>query len=219
MFLNRLSFGSFMDLLTIFLRLGIVLLFSLVFGLMRQRSHKPIGFGTFVFVSMGACALSIIAVTLPSDNPLPLLGSIVTGIGFLGAGALIKNSDRISGFTSAASIWIFAIWGLVVGIGDYVIGAALYGTLWVVLMVDKYLEERSIGVYERKIIIITNRIIPSSEFEKVFAGNKHRLLSIEVNKADQKMTATFRVEGLKTAINHIPKELLAQSWFVSCKVE
>ena len=208
-----------MNLWVIFLRLGIVLLFSLVFGLMRQRSHKPIGFGTFIFVSMGSCALSLIAVTLPSDNPLTLLGSIVTGIGFLGAGALIKNSDRISGFTSAASIWIFAIWGLVVGIGDYIIGAVLYGTVWVVMMVDQYLENRSIGVYERKIIITTNKIIPSSEFEKVFAGNKHRLLSVDVNKAEQKMTSTFRVEGLKTAINHIPKELLAQSWFVSCKVE
>jgi putative Mg2+ transporter-C (MgtC) family protein len=99
-------------------RFIITFVFSVIFGLERQRAHKPVGFGAFTFVAVGSCALSITAINLYPDNPLSLLGAIVTGIGFLGAGALIKTTDKIFGFTSAAAVWLFAIFGLVVGVGN-----------------------------------------------------------------------------------------------------
>ena len=64
---------------------------ALVFGLARQRRGKPIGFGTFIFVSVGSCSLAVVALQLSPANPLPLLGAVVTGIGFRGAGALIDG--------------------------------------------------------------------------------------------------------------------------------
>ena|SRR5659263_171028 len=100
-----------MELLIILLRLTLTFALSLIFGYERQRSHKPIGFGTFIFVSVGSCGLAITA-TILSENPLPLLGSVVTGIGFLGAGALIKTNEKTFGFTTAASVWLFAIFGI-----------------------------------------------------------------------------------------------------------
>src|SRR5207249_9333948 len=69
-------------------RLVIVFLLAFGIGLERQLRRKPVGFGTFVFVSTGACALAILSVDLEDQNPLPLLGGVITGIGFLGAGAL-----------------------------------------------------------------------------------------------------------------------------------
>jgi len=87
-----------MELSIILLRLTITFALSLIFGYERQRSHKPIGFGTFIFVSLGSCGLALTA-TILNDNPLPLLGSIVTGIGFLGAGALIKTNEKTFGLT------------------------------------------------------------------------------------------------------------------------
>ena len=90
-----------MDVIVIFLRLSITFFLSLVFGLERQYSHKPIGFGTFTFVAAGSSSLAIVAVALGFEHSIPLLSAIVTGIGFLGAGALIKTSDKIFGLTSA----------------------------------------------------------------------------------------------------------------------
>ncbi len=201
-------------------RLGIVVLASLFFGLVRQKMHKPIGFGTFIFVSLGATALSVISVTVQGDNPLVLVGSIVTGIGFLGAGALIRTSDKTSGFTSAASIWLFAIVGVVIGLGEYFLGTILYGMAWVVLAIDSYLEKRSIGAFQKRIVITTNKLIPTSELDRIFStAHKHKMLGIEVNKGEQKMTITFLIEGTKADINHLAKELVNQAWFASCKVE
>lgn len=119
-------------------RLGAAILLSLIFGLVRQRSGKPIGFGTFTFVSVGACALALVAVRLAPDAPLALLGAIVTGIGFLGAGALVRSSapERISGFTSAATIWIVAVFGLTIGVGEYLLAALLYAAIWLVTSID-----------------------------------------------------------------------------------
>src|SRR3989338_10867028 len=101
------------------MRLALVLIGSLIFGLIRQKLHKPISFGTFTFVALGSCALALTSLVVPDANPILLLGSIVTGIGFLGAGALIRTPDKTSGFTSAASIWLFAIFRAVVGLGQY----------------------------------------------------------------------------------------------------
>jgi putative Mg2+ transporter-C (MgtC) family protein len=115
-----------MEISVILLRLFFTFALSCVFGVERQKSHKPIGFGAFIFVSVGACALAITATIIEPENPLPLLGAIVTGIGFLGAGALIKTSDKTFGFTTAASIWLFAIFGIINGVGEYFLGFSIY---------------------------------------------------------------------------------------------
>src|SRR5438046_1222030 len=100
-------------------RLVIVFLLAFGIGLERQLRRKPVGFGTFVFVSTGACALAILSVDLEDQNPLPLLGGVITGIGFLGAGALIRSNDRVFGFTTAALVWAMAALGVTAGAGLY----------------------------------------------------------------------------------------------------
>src|SRR6185503_20781311 len=94
---------------------------AFAFGLARQKLGKAIGFGTFIFVALGACGLSLVALEFADQqqNPLPLLSAIVTGIGFLGAGALFRTADRVVGFTSAATIWIFACFGMAIGLGEF----------------------------------------------------------------------------------------------------
>ena len=206
-----------MDIATIFIRFAIVFLLSLLFGIQRQRSHKPTGFGPFIFVSVGSCALAIIATTIQTDNPLPLLGSIVTGIGFLGAGALVKTTDKIFGFTTAASIWVFAIFGLIIGVGQYYEGTILYALIWLVVLFDNYFEKKGVGLYQRKMVITTSTIIGTKEIDKILPRN--RVLAIEMNKDTEKMVITYLIEGSKDELNHLPKTLYTQEWFESCKLE
>lgn len=200
-------------------RLAIVLVLSLGFGFLRQKMHKPIGFGTFTFVSVGAAALALVALLFAPESPLPLLGATVTGIGFLGAGALIRTADKITGFTSAATIWLFAIFGLVVGLGEYQLGMIVYSISILILAIDYFLESRSIGAYQKRVIITANKIIPSKEFDDVFSGFRHKVVSVEINKTTPTMTTTYLVEGTKQEINSISKELLNKPWFESCKVD
>ncbi|MDD2777707.1 MAG: MgtC/SapB family protein [Methanocellales archaeon] len=205
----------------VILRLTITFIMALIFGLERQRSHKPIGFGTFIFVSVGACALSIIAMDVDSTNPFPILGAIVTGIGFLGAGALIRTTDKIFGFTTAASIWLFAILGLIIGLGEYQIGLNLYVIIWMVILFDQILAKKGIGSYQQKIVVCTNKIIDENEIIKVLKENgvkKYKLITLEVNKKKGGLSLTFLIEGSKERIKKIHRVLLNLEWFESCQI-
>jgi putative Mg2+ transporter-C (MgtC) family protein len=203
------------------LRVFLVFTLSFAFGVVRQRTHKHVGFGTYTMVSVGSCVLAIAALELSKDNPLPLLSAIVTGIGFLGAGALIKTSDRIFGFTSAAAIWLYAIFGLLIGAGEYLLGIMVYIVSAAVIAYDIYLENRGIGSYQRRIIVTTNKIIQEKEIKEVLMmiAKKHKLQHIDVNKKDHKLIFNYLVEGTKEQLNKIPKILYEKEWFESVTVE
>jgi putative Mg2+ transporter-C (MgtC) family protein len=211
-----------MDAWTIFLRLLLTFILSFIFGFERQkRTHKPIGFGTFIFVSMGACAIAIAGLKIAPDNPLPILGAIITGIGFLGAGALIKTTDKIMGFTSAATIWVFAIFGLLAGIGSYFEAGIIYAIIWIVFFFDGYLEVRGIGSYQKKVVILTNKIVNEKEIEGILAigSVKFKKVTIEVNKKENYICIVYLIEGQKKDINLIPQRLYEKPWFASFKVD
>lgn len=201
------------------LRFIITFILSFLFGIERQYAHKPIGFGTYTFVAIGSCSLAVIAVALGFEHSIPLLSAIVTGIGFLGAGALIKTNDKIFGLTSAASIWAFAIFGLTIGIGEYVIGLILYFLIWIVVISDRLLERYGIGSYQKKILIQTNKIINIKEVIAMTGIHKYKLLDIDIDKAHKKMTLHLRVEGKKEDINKIPDRIINQEWFENVKIE
>ena len=209
-----------MELSIILLRLILTFVLSLIFGYERQRSHKPIGFGTFIFVSVGSCGLAITA-TLLNENPLPLLGSVVTGIGFLGAGALIKTNEKTFGFTTAASVWLFAIFGIIIGVGQYTIGITVYLITWVIIYFDKLFEKKGMGYYQKKLIINTNKIVDKSDIKKIFLqGNeRHKFIGIDVDKRNNKIAISYLIEGTSEDIYKISKKLYEMEWFDSCKFE
>jgi putative Mg2+ transporter-C (MgtC) family protein len=201
------------------IRFLITFVLSAIFGLERQRAHKPIGFGSFVFVAIGSCALGIIAINLNIEFSIGLLGATVTGIGFLGAGALIKSGERVYGARTAAGIWLFAILGLVVGIGEYMIGIVVYLLVWITIGLDMLLEKYGIGSYQRKIVITTNKIINEKEIEAVLGTKRKKLVSVEVNKTESKIKFVYLIEGTKEEINSIPDEMFKKDWFESLKAE
>ena len=203
------------------LRFGITLVLSLIFGLERQKSHKPVGFGAFIFVAVGSCGLALTAMNILSENPAPLLGAIVTGIGFLGAGALIKTPDRIFGVTTAAAIWVFAIFGLLVGVGEYLISILVYISVWWIVLFDRHLERKGIGSYQKKLVIKTNKIIEDKELKSLLdeSTTKHKIISVELDKKGKGIVMTYLIEGTKEDINKIPKKIFEKDWFDYCRIE
>lgn len=135
-------------------RLIIVFFLSLIFGIERQSRKKPVGFGTFVFVAIGSALLSIMAISFSEgSSPLPLLSGTISGIGFLGAGALIKGPEKVFGFTTAAAIWGIAAFGMAIGTGLIAYGMIFYVFFWAVLLIDVYFEKIKFGHHAARISI------------------------------------------------------------------
>jgi putative Mg2+ transporter-C (MgtC) family protein len=211
-----------MELKIIFLRLLITFVLAIIFGIERQQSHKPVGFGTFVFVAIGSCSLSLIALDLGKENPLPLLSAIVTGIGFLGAGALIKTTDKIFGFTTAASIWLFAIMGLIIGTGYYKMGLIVYFFVWICIFTDKYLENGSIISYQKRINLELNNTHDEEKITNLFSKfkvKKYKLLYKRINKRDKKLAISYLVESSGKNLRELVESLEKMPSFVEINLE
>ncbi len=94
-------------------------------GLERARDQKPAGVRTLMLVAMGSALFMVVSLSLGDDprvDPTRIAAQVVTGIGFLGAGAIIRERGSVIGMTTAASIWVTAAIGLTVGAGFFVEG-------------------------------------------------------------------------------------------------
>jgi putative Mg2+ transporter-C (MgtC) family protein len=203
------------------IRIVIVFVCSFAFGLERQRSHKQVGFGTFTFVAIGSCALTMVSLEISHDS-VGILGSIMTGVGFLGAGALIRTNEKIFGFTTAASIWVFAAFGVLVGVGDYIVSTALYLFIWVVILYDRLLEKKGIGSYRTRIVIETNKICTQEEvmdFLKSVGIKKTKLMCFDINSEESKCSFTYFVEGETRQIQLMPKLVHEHQWIHALKFD
>ena len=109
-----------MTLTTFGLRLLAAILAGGFIGMERQRSKKSAGIRTNTLVAMGACMYVLISVSLSGHNgtdPSRIIGQIVTGIGFLGAGVIIHHKGSVQGLTTAATVWCSAALGSLAGLG------------------------------------------------------------------------------------------------------
>ena len=108
-------------------RLVVALLLGGVIGWERELQQMPAGFRTHALVSLGSAIFTVIganAFTGPGSDPTRVAAQIVSGIGFLGGGAILHHGGNVRGLTTAASLWAVAAVGMAAGAGLYVIAAA-----------------------------------------------------------------------------------------------
>jgi putative Mg2+ transporter-C (MgtC) family protein len=107
-----------------FLQIVISLFFGMVLGLERVLVGRTAGPRTYGLVSIGACLATILSTSAvnffgPAADPFHVIASILTGVGFIGAGLIVFRESKLSGLTTAAGIWVAAIIGIAVGFGFY----------------------------------------------------------------------------------------------------
>ncbi len=119
----------------VFVRLTLSFVLGGLIGLERQLHRRAAGLRTHILVSLGSCLIMLTSIYI-SDiykngsivDPSRIAAGVITGIGFLGAGAIIREREReaVKGLTTAASLWVVAGIGLATGCGFFV--ASLYST-------------------------------------------------------------------------------------------
>ena len=121
-------------------------------GLEREFREKPAGLRTNILIAVGAALFTIVSMTIGGGTPDRIASNIVTGVGFLGAGAIMRgrtreNHDNVHSMTTAATIWVNAAIGMAAGIGAYLLAAVATGLTLVVLEVlvplEKYFDRRA----------------------------------------------------------------------------
>ncbi|MCU1384043.1 MAG: MgtC/SapB family protein [Acidobacteria bacterium] len=118
-------------------------------GLEREYRQKPAGLRTNILIAVGSALFTIVSLSLTAGagDQSRVAGQIVTGIGFLGGGAIMRNRDTVHGMTTAATIWVNAAIGVATGSGQYALALFVAALTLVVLVVlppiETYFERRA----------------------------------------------------------------------------
>lgn len=131
----------------VILRLVLAILLASFIGIERQWHRRHAGLRTHILVSLGSCLIMLTSIHVfdiykgfTAVDPARIAAGVITGIGFLGAGTIIRDRQGVKGLTTAASLWVVAGIGLACGSGFY--SASIFATLLalVVLFVLRYIE-------------------------------------------------------------------------------
>ena len=185
-------------------KLVLSLVLGATIGMERRRKGQIAGLRTFALISMGATLAMLISIYIPQEylglkngDPGRIAAQVVSGVGFLGAGAIIQMKGSVRGLTTAAGIWMTACIGLAVGAGMYLISIIATLLIIFILVNIERLELRHNFLWESKIIrvkvhgiiddiqslrdIITcNDIHISDEFMKFDYENQHTIVNFMV---------------------------------------
>jgi putative Mg2+ transporter-C (MgtC) family protein len=169
------------------IKLGIAVLVGGLIGSEREFRVKAAGFRTIILITVGSTLFTIFSISIdPEHNRTAIAGNIVQGIGFLGAGAIIRDGGRIGGLTTAATIWVSAAMGMGIGAGDFtfVIPAAV--AVLVVLLLFPRVEHWIHGISEFR----TYQIVIASGEENGLEKIQHALTacSLRAYEVSQKKT-------------------------------
>ena len=115
-------------------------LIGLLIGIEREYRNKSAGLRTFILVSFGSCLFTILSLKIGLANPDRLAANIITGIGFLGAGVIFKEDNKVSGITTATTIWAAASLGMCVGAGYLFLAFIGVGLVLIILALLTYLQ-------------------------------------------------------------------------------
>ncbi len=132
-------------------RLLLAAVLGAALGLEREYRQKPAGLRTNVLIAIGSALFTILSISMTAGtgDPSRVAGQIVTGIGFLGGGAIMRNRDTVHGMTTAATIWVNAAIGIACGVGQFQLAAWTTVLTLIVLIVlppvEIYFERRAGG--------------------------------------------------------------------------
>ena len=196
----------------------LALLIGGVLGIERGRKRRPAGFRTFMLVCFGSMVVMTtnmyVFSYLKVSDPVRLGAQVVSGIGFLGAGMIITNSNKnqVSGITTAASLWTAACLGLAIGVGFYEL--AVIG-FFAVLLINSWLQTLE------NYLLMNSRIIrlyveydssqPISNLVDFSRNNRYDVLDLQIKRSRQNIEITTIVLLLRSEVKRSHDEII-HSW-------
>ncbi len=169
-------------------------------GLERETHNQPAGLRTHILISIGSTMVMLISIYIPqtftefqNGDPGRIAAQVVSGIGFLGAGAIMKFGANVKGLTTAASIWAMAAVGLAVGAGMYLVSligvAVVLFALTVMDLFEKWLfKERTLRRIE---LTVRKKALDHQAYEAIF-----KQFDVKVNASGVERTGTDPTDRL-----------------------
>lgn len=181
----------------VLLKLGFGAVLGGAIGWEREISGRPAGTRTHMLVVVGVILFAETSQFFPSDDPSRIAAQIVTGIGFLGAGTILRMGTQIRGLTTAASIWAAAAIGMAVSVGGPLLIVAPVATVLTILtltVVEKA-EERFARKGTRRLQVTVAALANTPQVTDAIVSVVPDLRNVSFNRIGNQVVATFRVSN------------------------
>ncbi|MBR6136917.1 MAG: MgtC/SapB family protein [Bacilli bacterium] len=211
-----------MDIREFLIRISVCMLLSIIIGVERQYRHGSVGLRTNALVGIGAFLFNYATFGFVDHDMSRIASGIVSGIGFLGAGMIIKNNSKIKGLNTAATLWCVAAIGILTSMGMVI--EASVGTLLVVLsnvllrLISLFIMEKVKKMYKERcsLEIVCDKdteVIVRNSISKFVEKKQIRLIGMQKDIVDKNGVnlkvafLTSRVEEVEVLVSNISAEV------------
>lgn len=192
----------------VILRLLLATCFGALIGMEREHAHRPAGLRTHILVCVGACLVMLTSEFTyntyqqfsPNMDVNRLGAQVISGIGFLGAGTIIRNGSSVKGLTTAASLWAVACIGIATGIGFY-LGATLCTIA--IFIILSYIKNWA-KIYDTKTLslsVTANNSDVAVEIEKKLFSNSIEINNISLKSIENDISSMFFKISMQASVN------------------
>lgn len=172
-------------------RLFLAFLAGMLIGIEREAHSQPAGMRTHILITIGSALAMLLSIYIPqtfigfqNGDPGRIAAQVVSGIGFLGAGAILRFGVNVRGLTTAASVWTMAMIGLTIGAGMYMISlVALIIILFSLSVMDTFEKHLFRNrIFKRIEITLRKKTYTLKNLEKILKNYKIRIHSVDISK-------------------------------------
>lgn len=184
-------------------------LLGAIIGTEREYRSKSAGLRTMILISVGSTLFTILSIKISSDAGR-IAANIVTGIGFIGAGIIFRENNRVVGITTAAIVWVTAALGMGIGAGFYEVSIATFiisGLSLVILApIQRFIRRKSQIRNYRLVCIYQKKTL--HKYETIFAEHDLKILRGEQSRLANHITGSWTLQGSESDHNVLTHLLL-----------
>jgi putative Mg2+ transporter-C (MgtC) family protein len=169
-----------------------------IIGAEREYRSKNAGFRTIILITLGSTLFTIISLIIAGPHdPARVASNIITGIGFLGAGAIFKEGVTVKGLTTAAVIWVSAAIGMSIGIGEYQFAGVVLFFVMIIMVGFPYLQQIIDNYNSERLYKVTVycNVLNMEELHRIFHACHLKSRCLAQHKKHEVVTLTFAISG------------------------
>ena len=194
------------------LRLVAAVVVGGLIGIEREYKGKPAGMRTNILMCLGSALIMILSIEIareagPPADPGRIAAQVVTGVGFLGAGTIIRSRVSVAGLTTAATVWFVAALGLVIGSGRYIIAGA--GTVLMILTLTALtgVEHRISVIRQLHVLRLRVKGTQLDRLREVLRRNRITADELEIKRSDETIQLDIEYIALEKKHNALVASL------------
>ena len=203
------------------LKLMVSTLLGALLGAEREYKGRNIGFRTIILITLGSTLFTILSSIMNSGNdPARIAANIVTGVGFLGAGAIFREGATVKGMTTASLIWISAAIGMACCFGQYEFALLVTATVLTVLLGFAGVQKRIDRISQERVyhVSISRNLELKKEVEEIIRSCKLKFMATKHSKLDDKFQIEYEIRGSEKGHTELIQKLSEAHFILSFEV-